>query len=172
MYPLIGIPLQRALSSPRRCRITDRFVVGCCSWNFLAWLQSFICCYGGYDSETPCCRTFGEPLHQVLQKNLTIGFCPWCLCCAQVFCVVDCCVGPICINAADCCITMSASTEPEACCCVVAAGGFKQFDRLHWSLWNCSPLRWCCCPGVEPLDDSAWNDILPNNEKFFGFGCC
>ena len=102
---------------------------------------------------------------------------PWILqsilCILQGPCAVDVVVGPVLVNAADCLVTCGccSADDPEACCCVKMAGGFKEFDRLHWSLWKCSPLRACCCSDVKPLDDEKWKENTPY-DTFFGCQSC
>ena len=96
----------------------------------------------------------------------------WFLCILQGPCAVDCVVGPVLVNAADCLVTCGccSADDPEACCCVKMAGGFKEFDRLHWSLWKCSPLRACCCSDAEPFDDEKWKERT--YDTFFGCERC
>ena len=134
--------------------MTDRCVMGLFSWNLTAF-GTVVCCYG-FD-EAPFSRTFADP-SGIVKENDSFGY-PWLFCILQGPCAVDCVVGPVLVNAADCLVTSGccSADDPEACCCVKMAGGFKEFDRLHWSLWKCSPLRaWFGCSDAEPLDDEKW----------------
>ena len=129
---------------------------------------------GGGDND-PFGRTFGEPADEILNENPYFLW-PWLLCILQGPCAVDCVVGPVLVNAADCLVTASGCCYPGcvgACfkCCWCSSDAddaFKEFDRLHWSLWKCSPLRACCCSDVKPLDDEEWKR---NTYSYTFFGC-
>ena len=143
-----------------RRRVVDRCCVGCCSWNCFTRILAIT---------WPFERTFLYPAPYEWAPE-GILFLPHLFCCLQIPCAVDCVVGPILVNAADCCVTCCACCCPdyaESCCCVACAGGWKQFDRLHWSLWDYSPFR-CCphCSGVEP--NSYWD----THDTFFGSKHC
>ena len=149
-------------------RVMDRCIVGLCSWNILTSMVISQCCYKGETNRTPFGRTFLRP-----GKCGLCFLAPWATAIFQGPCVVDIIVGPVLVNAADLCITKgfwslpegSAQGSAEACCCVAAAGGLQEFDRLHWSLWKCSLIASFCVPlcgsgecgtAVKPLNDSAW----------------
>ena len=156
-----------------RRRVVDRCCVGCCSWNFCTWIcPTTIICYGD-DYKTPFYRTFEDPAPDECMSNEGILNYPWFCGCLQIPCAVDVVVGPILVNAADCCVTNGycLADDPESCCCVACAGGLKQFDRLHWSLWDYSPFR-CCpdCSGVEPMSDEKWERF--DYDTFFGTKHC
>ena len=150
-----------------RRRVVDRCVVGCCSWNVCTSLLTDNICYGRH--KEPFIRTFGDPAPEECCSDGGVLYIPFICCCLQIPCAVDCVVGPILVNAADCCVTCCCCCPDyaESCCCVACAGGLKQFDRLHWSLWDYSPFR-CCphCSGVEP--ESSWD----THDTYFGTKCC
>ena len=158
-----------------RRRVVDRCVVGCCSWNACSYLLTGFICYGDDSEKIPLYRTFIDPAPDEWFGDYGgILFYPYLCGCLQIPCAVDCVVGPILVNAADCCVTCCACCCPdyaESCCCVACAGGLKQFDRLHWSLWDYSPFR-CCphCSGVEPMSDEQWKENTHNT--YFGTKCC
>ena len=129
-------------------------------------------------SYPPFDRTFRDPAPDEW-LNLRNGgdegilYIPWACCCLQIPCAVDVVVGPILVNAADCCVTCGccSADDPESCCCVACAGGLKQFDRLHWSLWDYSPFRCCCyCSGVKPMSDEMWKGKTYGT--YFGTNYC
>ena len=147
-----------------RRRVVDRCVVGCCGWNYGTYFLTWTICYGvDHQANHPFYRTFRDPApDEWLTDGGIISF-AWICCCIQIPCAVDCVVGPILVNAADCCVTCGCCTgdDPESCCCVACAGGLKQFDRLHWSLWDYSPFRQICCfhNGVKPMSDERWKRV-------------
>ena len=144
-----------------RRRVVDRCVVGCCSWNFCTAALTLMCCYGNDYKIIPFYRTFAYPAPDkwiILGASLENLCCaylgiPWLCFCLQIPCAVDIVVGPILVNAADCCVTCCCYPNyAESCCCVACAGGLKRFDMLHWSLWNQSPFRRCCfCSHMEEI---------------------
>ena len=156
-----------------RRRVVDRCVMGCCSWNICTVCLTYHICYGADLAKHPFDRTFGDPAPDEWSPYYGgILEWPWLGCCLQIPCAVDCVVGPILVNAADCCVTCCCDDSgAESCCCVACAGGLKQFDRLHWSLWDYSPFR-CCpyCSGVEPYSDEKWKE--KTFDTYFGTKHC
>jgi hypothetical protein len=128
------------LNSSVSCRLIDRSVMGCCSWNCFSFTAVSNCCYSGEKSKIPFSRMFTSPA-----KCGACFFAPWYIGLWQALCIVDIIIGPVCVNTADFFITKN-NLKPEQCCCITLAGGVEEFDRLHWSLWKWSPLGYFCVP--------------------------
>ena len=126
-------------------RVKDRCIIGCCEWSILGLLLKDCT---GKNADVfnffwkPVCGDLPNLPSESEEDVRRVFICCYVFPLAQAVCAVDCIVGPIIVNGADCCLT--ACCESDMC-------EQRLCSERHWSLWlPCCGDKW---PLLEEQED-------------------